>query len=192
MKLKNTLTGDRKIMNMQKLGIVVQSKMLSTVAPKTLITRMNRASRAIHYAYFKGAASRHGSRHGFAFDVTNLLRALPSGCNFSAPGKISLARLLVTLSHSFSNREFLFSLPTLRKPLRVATSSGLKSAKQLFHPFQWVCGLFFTLQTHINGFDVGTSPHGLSVNLRPAVRKVAGRSACALSAKPVLSFGGAL
>jgi hypothetical protein len=135
MKSKNTLTGDRKIMNMQKLGTVVQSKMLSTVAPKTLITRMNRASRAIHYAYFKGAASRHGSRHGFAFDVTNLLRALPSGCNFSAPEKIIYSSALVTHSRSLPNWHNVFSHPTPRNPLRVETSSGLKSAKQLFQLF---------------------------------------------------------
>ncbi len=51
--MKITLTGDRKIMNMQKVGTVAQSKTGTINEVKTGSKSMNTGIHAIHYAYYE-------------------------------------------------------------------------------------------------------------------------------------------
>lgn len=48
---ENTLTGDRKMMNIQKLGTVTQFKPRCKNGSKSGSNPMNTVLRAIHYAY---------------------------------------------------------------------------------------------------------------------------------------------
>jgi hypothetical protein len=62
---KNTLTGDRKIMNMQKVGIVVQSK---SGHENGANPRKHRAGDSMRYTLcvIKGEQRRNSLRYGFA------------------------------------------------------------------------------------------------------------------------------
>ena len=53
MNSKITLTGDQKIMNMQKLGTVSHAKLDISQQAKTAQTSMDKGLRAIHYTYLQ-------------------------------------------------------------------------------------------------------------------------------------------
>jgi hypothetical protein len=76
MKSKNILTGERKIMNMQKVGIVVQSISLQE---KVLTPRQYRAFNMTRYTLceYQGQARRNNNRNGFAFDIPPIRRITP-------------------------------------------------------------------------------------------------------------------
>ena len=104
-------------MNMQKVGIVVQS---ISVPAKTLNPRQYRALNMTRYTLceYQRQAKRNSSRHSFAFYIPPVLRLTPSPvgdhvfclsesrASFFGTGKSFLFRLLVTRSRSFHNVEF--------------------------------------------------------------------------------------
>lgn len=71
MKSKITLTGEQKIMNMQKLGTVVQSK---SGQAKSANPRKQRAGGMTCYTLceYQGQAKRNSSPHSFSFDIATL------------------------------------------------------------------------------------------------------------------------
>jgi hypothetical protein len=83
MKSKNILTGERKIMNMRKVGIVVQSISLQE---KVLTPRQYRAFNMTRYTLceYQRQAKRNSSRHSFAFYILLIGRIAPVSCRRAA------------------------------------------------------------------------------------------------------------
>jgi hypothetical protein len=87
-------------------------------------------------------------------------------------------------------------LQNLGKLYGLWSRSLFTSKKILFHPVQWVCGLFLaSLEAAMNnravgsGFDLGTSAHALVVDLPESHQETLGASSDLPPEKPVLMFG---
>jgi hypothetical protein len=135
------------MMNMQKLGTVVQSKMSLLNLRQSLQTRMNRASRVIHYANIRGAASRHGLRYSFSFDVIPLTRKRLPVCTVRNHRVAALAAAGVGALANDQSGFYVIpgqsalecTEPKPRQAASLVACSLISHAKQLFHLFSSFC-----------------------------------------------------
>jgi hypothetical protein len=139
---KNTLTGARKMMNMQKLGIVVQSKFGQA---KGANPRKQRAGGLMRYTLceYQGKAKRNSSRHSFAFDIP-LIRGRTLGLPPPSREAGKVCFLPASNTSPFSpDSGLLTQLVSRRYPAPFLTFYPKNNCSTLPNPFQWVCGAFF-------------------------------------------------
>jgi len=199
-------------MNMPKLGTVSPVGSLFSTYGNPRQQR-DIALRSIHYAYFRKVDS--GIVRGTVSCFTYLsLQATPS--RSACPTLKKLFRLEVTRSRSVSNRDKKTAFQNAAMQLRYWPTVVLFLNKILFHPFQWVCGLFYWFLlvsgaygkfplavgvacarqggfptgfvSEVAGFDFGTSPHGLSADLPLANQETPEAASSRSLAKLVLIF----